>query len=257
MPIAAGLLLPTSAASAAPTGGLTTTLARRLSATLPRPTGPGIYAYENLGVRGLNLTAGMAAAMSAAKREGRTNPTLTLPPGVFETVGFGQSANNTAYLVPETLSIVGSGPSTVIRAAANSLTSAQAAGSLSIMIVPKGTGIRLAQFRVQGTPQKGKLHGGINVYKCTNPQITDILVTGVPGNFNRPPGETCSLIINNGTGAKLTRVEFDGRDDTGKKVAALGIGVILTSGVELRDCYTHHSGYSHGVSIWQSSNVTS
>ena len=56
----------------APTGGLTTTPARRLSATLPRPTGPGIYAYENLGVRGLNLTAGMAAAMSAAKREGRT-----------------------------------------------------------------------------------------------------------------------------------------------------------------------------------------
>ena len=27
---------------------------------------------------------------------------------------------------------------------------------------------------------------------ATNPQITDILVTGVPGNFNRPPGETFS-----------------------------------------------------------------
>ena len=221
-----------------------------------RPTGAGIYAYENLGVSGNNLISAMAAAMSAARRQAVSRPTLTLPAGIFETTGFGQSANNCGFLVPENLSIVGSGPATVLRVAENSLTSAQAGVPLKLMILPKGAGSTLAQFTLQGTAQRGKIYEGINVYGCASPQLRDIRVTGIPGNFNSPPGETFGININGGSGARLYRVEVDGRDSTGKKVGACGIGMNNSSNIEVHESYTHHMGYSHGISIWQSTGVT-
>ncbi|GGL87365.1 hypothetical protein [Nakamurella endophytica] len=246
--VSAGLAV-LGAESARAVTGVTTT-------AFTRPTGTGIYAYENLGVSGNNLVAAMNAAMSRARSQGISKPTLTLPAGVFETHGFGQSANNCGFLVPQNLSIVGSGPSTVLRVAENSLTSAQASVPLKLMILPKGSGVLLSQFTLQGLPQRGKIYEGINVYGCSSPVLRDIKVTGVPGNFNSPPGETFGININGGSGAKLYRVEVDGRDGSGKKVGACGIGVNNSSGVELHDCYTHHMGFSHGVSLWQSTGVT-
>ena len=231
-----------------------------------RPTGPGIYAYENLGVRGLNLTAGMAAAMAAARREGRSNPTLTLPNGIFESAGFGQSANNTTFLVPETLSLIGSGPGTIIRTIPNTMTAAQAAtiptavkgptNPLRVLLIPKGTGIKMSQFTVQGTPQNGKLYQGVFVYRCNNSIFSDIKVMGIPGSFNAPPGETYALQVHNGTGNQFLRVDCDGRDTSGKRVGAVGIAFTDTSNHQLRDCYTHHHAYSHGLVTWQSSGIT-
>ena len=223
---------------------------------LARPTGNGVYAYENLGVSGNNLIAAMSAAMSAARRQGVARPTLTLPSGIFETRGFGQSANNCGFLVPENLSIVGSGLSTVLRVAENSLTSSQAKTPLKLLIVPKGMGTLLAQFTLQGTAQGGKIYEGINVYRGSAPQLRDIKVTGIPGNFNSPPGETFGININGGSGARLYRVEVDGRDTKNRQVGGCGIGINNSSGIEMHDSYTHHMGFSHGVSIWQSTDVS-
>ena len=239
----ASAALPSSVASAAP--------------QLARPVGSGIFAYENLGVRGMDLKAGMAAAMAAGKRVGIRTPTLTLPAGVFSTVGFGQSANNCGFLVPDGLSLVGSGPGTVIRVADNSVTSSQMGVNLKAMIVPNGRGVRIAQFTLQGTPQRGKIYEGINLSRCSGAILQDIKVTGIPGNFNSPPGETFSVNVNGSSGSRLYRIEVDGRDGSGKKVTACGIGINNTSNIELHECYTHHTGFSHGVSIWQSSDVQS
>lgn len=224
---------------------------------LARPVGSGIYAFENLGIKGMDLKAAMAAAMGAGKRQGIRTPTLTLPAGVFQTVGFGQSANNCGFLVPDGLSLVGSGPGTVLRVADNSATSSQMGTNLKLMIVPNGRGVRIAQFTLDGTPQRGKIYHGLHLSGCSGAVLADIKVTGVPGNYNSPPGETFAVNVFNSSGSRLYRVEVDGRDGSGKKVVACGIGINNTSNIELHECYTHHTGFSHGVSIWQSSGIQS
>lgn len=247
-PVMAGFLLSSQPA-------LASTATTSLS-VLPRPTGAGIYPYETLRISGLNLIAAMSAAVSAGKRDGVSRPTLTLPAGVFETRGFGQSANDNGFLVPPNLSIVGSGSGTIIRVVPNTVTSTQATKVIRIITVANSSWVKIAQLTIQGNSQSGKLYGGMQVWNCSNSQIADVLFTGIPGNYNSPPGETFALNISACSTMKLNRVETDGRDATGRRVQATGIGVNNSNGLEMRDCYTHHSGYAHGVAMWQSSNIT-
>lgn len=236
----------------------------------PRPAGPGHFAIEDLGVgRDLQAALNKVARLASA-------PTLTLPNGVFECRGFAQSLGYIGFLIPPNVSVIGSGRGTIVRVAANTVTREQAdrwvppdrplgpTNSLQVMrVVAGGSPITLASLCIEGTPQitpgtgRAVTFHGLNVANCLNPTLSDLYLRGVPGSLNSPPGETFAVSLLGGSGASLYNVEVDGRVVGGtRKVGGCGIGVNSTSGVVLYGCSTHDMGYSHGVSFWQSSDVT-
>ena len=236
----------------------------------PRPAGPGHFAIEDLGV-GHDLQAALNKVARLAPA-----PTLTLPSGVFECRGFAQSLGYIGFLIPPNVSVIGSGRGTIMRVAANTTTREQIdrwvppdlplgpTNSLQVVrVVAGGSPITLANLCIEGTPQtipgtgRAITFHGLNVANCLNPTLSDLYVHGVPGHLNSPPGETFAVSILGGSGASLYNVEVDGRVVGGtRKVGGCGIGVNSTSGVVLYGCSTHDMGYSHGISFWQSSDVT-
>lgn len=238
--------------------------------THQRPTGGGYFAIEDLGV-GNNLQAALNRVAQLAKA-----PTLTLPPGIFEATGFSQSADYIGVLIPPNVSLIGSGRSTVIRVRPDTITAAQVArwvpptyplgttNGLQVVRAARGTvPITLSNFSVEGTIQRPAgssvkaLYNGIVVANCPSPTLSNLLVRGIPGNLNSPPGETFSINILGGSGATFSNVEVDGRDPVdGTKIAGCGVGINSTQNVVMRDCYLHDMGYSHGISFWQSIDAT-
>jgi hypothetical protein len=237
---------------------------------MPRPTGTGYYAIESLsGIGDYTTVAGFIAAcnqINGLTAMGNGRRTLTLPAGVWSAPGFAQSIGNIGILVPDGVDIVGSGPTrTIFQVAPDSITAAQRdqPGGVYLMHWQKSTGGVLAQFGLRGTRQRvggtgpDIIYSGLICYKTVNPQLTDMLVQGFPGNLNSPPGETANIGFNNGSGGLILRLESDGRDYvTGLKTSAAGIACNTNPGITFRDCYSHHMGYSHGFAFWQSTNVT-
>lgn len=253
------------------------------AAPMTRPTGAGIYAIEDLGISGWgNIPGAGGLAKALAKVATLTaapdgTRTLTLPEHVFSLNGFSQSANYLGLLVPASVGIVGSGRGTIIEVVQDSMTQAQsdsweryglAYGNVNLMHImltmnaPAGT--TYAQFHLRGQRQKvggvGRDHyyNGWKLQGATNPvTVSDVLISGVPGYLNSPPGETFGMNLLGCNRTKLNRVEVDGRNYlTGVKQGACGIGTNNSSNMEMRDCYTHHMGYSHGLALWQSQNLT-
>ena len=250
--------------------------------TYTRPTGTGYYAIEDLGV-GLDLRAAFAAVgAQSGTIPGVGGKALTLPIGVFVVDGFSQSSDYLGVLTPTNVGLIGSGPNTVIQVNPNSITAHQAAtwvppptplgttNQLNVILFPSATvPITIAQFRVQGTSQRvggtgtNYTYNGLRTNNCVGPVLTDLWVKGIPGFLNSPPGETFGINIYRGSGAILTRVETDGRDldgsiqgIAGAKIGAAGIGLNTTSNTSLTDCWTHHTGFSHGLAIYQSPDTT-
>ena len=274
--LAAGASISASAApqseagvtKSAPGGvGLVGALSYRSGA---RPTGPALFAIEDLGV-GHDLQAALNKVARLA-----ASPTLTLPIGAFECRGFAQSRGYIGFLVPPNVSLIGSGRGTIVRVAANTVTPEQVerwvppdrplgtSNSLQVVRVVAGRSpVTLSNLSIQGTPQTNPGSGraitfhGLCVARCPSPTLSDLYLRGVPGSLNSPPGETFGVNLLGGSGASLYNVEVDGRVVGGsRKVGGCGIGVNSSSGVMLYACSTHDMGYSHGISFWQSSNVT-
>lgn len=250
-----------------------------------RPTGPGYYAIEDLGVA---LTfAGFKSAMTQVKAlatgvdsKGRTHRTLTLPAMTIEAPGFAESTGHHAILLAEGVSITGMGPEqTLFEVAQDSITQSQVDGGyppmdvypgtigLAAMVVPNGTGVQLAQLGLRGTRQRVSGTGvpaagydsyhynGLHVSRCTAPLLQDVKVWGIPGYRNSPPGETFGINIFRGSGARLIRVECDGRNTAGTAVGAAGIGTNTTTNVYLESSSAHHMGFSHGFAFWETNGV--
>ena len=235
-----------------------------------RPMGPNYFPIEDLGV-GNNIQAALNKVAALAK-----TPTLTLPAGVFEVSGFSQSADYIGVLIPPNVSLIGSGKKTVIRVYPDSITAEQVSrwvppsyplgttNGLQVIRAARGLfPITLSNFTVEGTAQRpagsntGALYNGLVVANCPSPTLSNLLVRGIPGNLNSPPGETFSINILGGSGASFYNVEVDGRDPlSGNKVAGCGVGINSTQNVTMFDCNFHDMGYSHGVSFWQSINAT-
>ncbi|GGL87357.1 hypothetical protein [Nakamurella endophytica] len=235
-----------------------------------RPTGETYFPIEDLGV-GNNIQAALnkVAKLAAA-------PTLTLPAGVFEAIGFSQSADYIGILIPPNVSLIGSGRDTILRVRPDTVTAAQVqrwvpptyplgtTNGLQVIRAARGSiPITLSNFTVDGTVQRPAgsstktLYNGLVLANCPSPTLSNLLVRGIPGNLNSPPGETFSINILGGSGASFYNVEVDGRDAvTGTKIAGCGVGINSTSNVVMYDCNLHDMGYSHGISFWQSTDVT-
>lgn len=125
-----------------------------------------------------------------------------------------------------------------------------------------GTGgptVTVQDFTLNGTPQ-GHLYNGFWLYYAAGAQASDILITGVPGNSDSPPGETFPFATYNSPNAVLSNIEVDGRDWStgvaGAKVSASNMGINNSNGVSLTSINTHHTGYGHGIAFYESSNLT-
>lgn len=223
-----------------------------------RPTGVGIYPYETLANRGsVSATANQVPAVSQ----------VSFLPGVYEFVDFADARSTNygfgAYFQPMVGGLRGSGVDrTIFRVKANTSTRAaeipaQSTGqtnNLSVFRIGGGGSIVrspiVSGFTVQGTPQ-GHLYNGPIMYYCTNAQVTDVKVTGIPGNASMQPGETFGINDYRSTGNVYTRVEIDGQG-----VGASGFGGNLGSNLTVVDSSSHHNPYSAGWTCNTYSNIT-
>jgi len=208
----------------------------------------------------LNAAAAAVAALGGG--------TLVAPEGVFECDGFAQYEGTCGFHLPAGVGLVGAGPGTQLRVRPRSMTAAQRAtipaaspsrptNQLNVVTAAGGAGTVFADFAVHGSDQDGALYNGLRLSRIAAPTVRDVLVRGIPGDLNSPPGETFGVNVYRSDGARLTRVEVDGRDDAGRRVGAAGIGTNSVTDVELRDCSAHHLAHSHGLAMWQTERLTS
>jgi hypothetical protein len=229
--------------------------------TTGRPSGPGIIPYESL------KSAGSVAATS---NQVATGQQVSFLPGVFEFVDF--PANGYASLWWVNVAGVRGSGQTVFQMRANTSTAAsrvpaQPAPGLSGVTNPlwlarvggagpnsKGvavtTAVQLSGFTLNGTPQ-GHMYNGLQLYYADGTTLTDVKVKGIPGNNSANPGETFSIGTVQGRNITFTRVEVDGTDQTGKVVAASGVGLNNSDQITMNDCNIHDSQFGAGVTSYQ------
>lgn len=105
-------------------------------------------------------------------------------------------------------------------------------------------------LRVLPSARKG-LYNGLRVAYAQSPLFEDIVVEGVPGSANVPPGESFAIDLVHCDGAVLRRVVVDG-----KSISGAGVGINSSSNTTLDRCESHHNGSSHGFTAWTCSGVT-
>ena len=196
---------------------------------------------------------------------------LQLPAGVFEVSNFKDRSK--AVEVPSTVKgIVGAGRDTIIRIKANTSTyastvPAQSTGEtnqLYIMRMNNGTAPQiLSDFWLQGTEQ-GHLYNGVMVGESKpGTTVSNLLITGVPGDSGFPPGETFGLNIWRGSNSVTRDIEVDGHRVTGNSYAARVTGAVVGAspigynshdGAKLYNAYTHDSMVGMPT-FWQSNNA--
>jgi hypothetical protein len=86
---------------------------------------------------------------------------------------------------------------------------------------------------------------GINMYGGINSIVQDMRVTGVPGHWNAPPGETFQIQGYKDRGTILRDVEVDGFNIAGRRVGSSPFGGNNTIDSLLEDVYGH-DGYISG-----------
>lgn len=94
------------------------------------------------------------------------------------------------------------------------------------------------------------LFAGLRLASADGAVVKNVLIQGVIGSLNTPPGETFGLSLVNCSNTLLQNVEVDG-----KGVGGCGIGLNRCTNVWLRGCRSHHAGHSHGYSAWQCKGV--
>lgn len=91
---------------------------------------------------------------------------------------------------------------------------------------------------------------GLRVAHADGALIEDVLVEGVPGYANIPPGETFGLSLTRCTNSTLRRVVVDGQ-----YVGGAGFGFNSSQGILVEACQSYHQGHSHGFTAWQCAGV--
>ncbi|MGA7207280.1 MAG: hypothetical protein WBX27_21915, partial [Specibacter sp.] len=120
-----------------------------------------------------------------------------------------------------------------------------------------------SNFWLQGTTQ-GHLYNGIMVGESKpGTTVSNLLITGIPGNAGFPPGETFGLNWWRGSNSITRDVEIDGHAVTGNTYASRVTGAIVGAspigynshdGAKLYNVYTHDSNYGMPT-FWQSNNA--
>lgn len=108
----------------------------------------------------------------------------------------------------------------------------------------------LHDFTLRATEQ-GHLYNGLRISHTTHARVTNVKVTGVPGNQDIPPGETFGINDFHGQGSVYKNVEVDGMG-----VGASGFATNSSSDITVDHGYFHGSGVAHGATFWQTRNVT-
>jgi hypothetical protein len=245
---------------------------------LPRPSGVNYQRVEDLYRTG--ETPANTDVVTIMKRRDASK-ILTFPLGVFEFADFTYlpAGNTYHYGFDIGIGIVGSGPGnfgmtdgtifqmkpmTSTRAVevppqdlANGGSNLGATNQLYLVhAVPTG-GVApvLAQCRIKGTEQ-GHPYGGVVLYGTNGATVTDVLITGIPGTYNGPPGETFGF--NNAVNQNLTATrleasglrEPDGHAADNTSVGAAGIGNNSSSNCTYYDAYVHDN-WTSTFAFWQ------
>lgn len=232
-----------------------------------RPAGPTITPYES-------ITA--AGSVSAKIDSVGTAQEVSFATGIVQFADFAEGGGVYGMLVLKAAGLRGSGVGqTIFQMTPNSSTQAAKVPASNppasngqtnpLRLIRVGwesaaTPRHLSGFTVQATPQ-GHLYHGLQAYYVVGGSVwEDLRIAGIPGDMSREPGETFSLEAYRCTGTPTSpvlfrRVEVDGRDTTGRSVAASGVGVNFGSYLQFDDVNSHHMAQSHGYAAYTTSNL--
>ena len=104
-------------------------------------------------------------------------------------------------------------------------------------------------FTLQGSEQ-GHTYNGLRVERSTGPIVSDVKVDAIPGDMDRPPGETFGINDYRTTGARYSHIDVDGAD-----VGAAGFASNASTDVTVCDAYSHDNAISMGFAFWSVRNV--
>ncbi len=113
----------------------------------------------------------------------------------------------------------------------------------------------LSGFELRGSEQ-GHLYNGLLIYQGNGATLSDLLVSGIPGNNSANPGETFSINLFRAANTQASRIEIDGRNANGTRVGASGLGINFGNGTVVDDLLVHDMRYGHALAAYSTSDVT-
>jgi hypothetical protein len=108
----------------------------------------------------------------------------------------------------------------------------------------------VGDLTLQGTAQ-GHTYNGLRIERSTDPRIANVKVVGIPGDMDRPPGETFGINDYKTVGAQYDHVEVDGAG-----VGAAGFAANGSQDITVCDASSHDNKVSMGFAFWQVKNIT-
>ena len=205
-------------------------------------------AYASLG--GSTLTEKAAAAGTKA---------VALPTGTVTLHDFlaGEERIDAARIPAASAGLVGAGvDSSTITLAPHSSTRKSRVPTTEYVVNPLNE-VRVSSshavvggFTLQGTAQ-GHTYNGLRIERSTDPRIANVKVVGIPGDMDRPPGETFGINDYKTVGADYEHVEVDGAG-----VAAAGFAANGSQDITVCDTSSHDNTVSMGFAFWQVKNIT-
>lgn len=194
---------------------------------------------------------------------------VRVPAGLYEIVNFTQGGGVYGCYAPLCQGIIGAGiDKTIIQLRPGSSTKANLVPVQSTKTTNPLTMMRLAKgqvissgFTISGTeqpvdPNTGlpHLYGGWTQYMGNGSHVSDVKVTGIPGDWNSPPGETFANNAYRDVDTVFERVEVDGwiwlwtknpdgslTRTKGRRVGGSPLGGNASTRLTIRDCYFHDS----------------
>lgn len=113
----------------------------------------------------------------------------------------------------------------------------------------------ISNITIHATPQQRYSHC-VYMYQPNGLTHHDLRVKGVAGVNAYPPGECFSWNEYGATNTTFNNVEFDGTDDSGKRVASSILGINSShGGMHMNDSYLHGSRWGYGVAFWHSQGL--
>lgn len=233
-----------------------------------RKQGANYTRYEDLYHAGDTFLAALARLVTPA--------CVTLPPDdVFEYPAFSQGTYGLVYSPSKLLGLSGSGDTTIVQQAPNTISSANISYSnglttsntsnLYAMISQGGMDSpELSNLHFRGTEQSGVLHYPLEWQSATNVILENLLISGFPGGLPKPPTEagginSLSTTYANGT---VTNLRVDGRrydPSTNVPGASVSSSMLMpnsmTTATNFVDC-SFTGGINQSVALWHSQNLT-
>ena len=105
-------------------------------------------------------------------------------------------------------------------------------------------------FTLAGTDQ-GHTYNGLRLERSTGAQVTDVHVTGIRGDMDRPPGETFGINDFKTVGSQYSHIEVDGSG-----VGAAGFAANGSQDITVCASSSHDNPVSMGFAFWSVKNIT-